>query len=116
VDHVIKHTEGGHSQMLVPDDQVAGRWSEVFIESRPGDMLLFHPYLIHRSNINTSDKVRYSLVATYVNPMDERFKLSPLPQMVSYHSARCVNSGDESDNHLSGLKAGWGSGVTRFKD
>ena len=37
-------------------------YEEVHIQTSPGDVAVFHPAIVHRSNFNTSNKVRFSLV------------------------------------------------------
>lgn len=37
----------------------------VYVELEPGDALLFHPNLLHRSAANLSDKARWSLISVY---------------------------------------------------
>ena len=36
-----------------------------YVELQPGDALFFHPNLLHRSEANTSDKPRWSLISCY---------------------------------------------------
>jgi ectoine hydroxylase-related dioxygenase (phytanoyl-CoA dioxygenase family) len=38
-----------------------------------GDILLFHPLLVHRSGINTSDKIRWTINFRFNNSMDKEF-------------------------------------------
>jgi ectoine hydroxylase-related dioxygenase (phytanoyl-CoA dioxygenase family) len=37
----------------------------VFVELEPGDMLFFHSNVLHRSDANTSDKARWSVISAY---------------------------------------------------
>ncbi len=73
--HHLERNPGGHEQMFIPDETVKGMFVEKFVEIDPGDVILFHPYMIHRSNHNSSKQVRYSMIASYANPFDKRFKL-----------------------------------------
>ena len=88
--HYIHKIKDGHEQMIIPDENVKG-FKERFIEIELGDILLFHPYLIHRSNQNFSEKVRYSIVASYASPYDKRFKGKEHKERTAYHNKRCKN-------------------------
>jgi hypothetical protein len=37
----------------------------VYVEIQPGDALFFHSNLLHRSEANTSDKPRWSIISCY---------------------------------------------------
>ena len=37
----------------------------VYVELEPGDALIFHPNLLHRSAANLSDRARWSLISVY---------------------------------------------------
>jgi ectoine hydroxylase-related dioxygenase (phytanoyl-CoA dioxygenase family) len=76
--------------MTIPDEQVK-HFEEKFIVINPGDVIFFHPLLIHRSNRNVSNRVRYTLIADYVNPFDPRFKVSNRSNYQKYHHERTAN-------------------------
>lgn len=88
--HHIEKVPDGHIQLYIADKEVTS-YEEVHIELNPGDVIFFHQYLIHRSNHNISNKVRYSLVASYVNPFDKRFSITDTSERREYHRKRCVN-------------------------
>jgi len=89
IPHTIEATEGGHTQMHVPPDRIDGDFKEIHIEIDAGDILLFHPVLLHRSNVNISQMVRYSLVASYVDWTDSRFRITTPEDRLQYHRDRC---------------------------
>ena len=37
----------------------------IYVELQPGDALFFHPNLLHRSEANTSDRPRWSIISCY---------------------------------------------------
>ena len=55
----------------------------VYVEINAGDALIFHSNLLHRSEANTSDKARWSLIAVYNRssnvPYNEPSKSSTVP-------------------------------------
>lgn len=88
IQHVVRPREGGADEMIVPDEQV-DRSAEMFVEIAPGDAILFHPDLLHRSNPNQSEFYRYSIVCTYVDPFDPAFRLEDRQTMRQWHLDRC---------------------------
>jgi ectoine hydroxylase-related dioxygenase (phytanoyl-CoA dioxygenase family) len=90
-DHVLERVKGGHEQKRIPDAAVPQGLKEWHAELELGQAVLFHPHLIHRSNKNSSEAVRYSLVAAYTNPYDKRFEMAPEKERIEFHRRRCVN-------------------------
>lgn len=90
IPHFLHKTEGGHEQKYIP--MPSSKHKEEFIKLNPGEAILFHKHLIHRSNYNVSDKVRFTLVAAYVNPLDEKFHLEDEATIAAYHRSRCMNA------------------------
>ena len=88
IQHHIDQVPDGHKQMILKDEEVT-HFEEKIIELNPTDILLFHPLMIHRSNNNVSKKVRYSLVSTFVNPYDPRFRRMTKQEKRDYHESRC---------------------------
>ncbi len=67
---------------------------KVTIDAEPGDVVLFSPYLIHKSNHNQSNKVRYSLTSHYVDPHDPNFELLDDNELIRKNRLRCENAND----------------------
>ena len=88
--HYIEKNEAGHEQRFIPNEFVKDKFEEKFIELEPTDIILFHPYLVHRSNPNVSKYVRYSLIASYANPYDPRFRIANIKERGDYHRNRCL--------------------------
>ncbi len=88
IQHHVDQVPDGHKQMIIGDEEVT-HFKEKIIELNPTDILLFHPLMIHRSNNNVSKKVRYSLVSTFVNPYDPRFRRMTKQEKHDYHESRC---------------------------
>lgn len=65
---IVKQTwdkpEGRHRQMFIDSDLIAAH-EQKSMELRVGQIVLFSPYLIHRSGINSSDEVRFTLIAAF---------------------------------------------------
>lgn len=76
--------------LIIPENAVR-HLEEKFIVIDPGDVIFFHPYLVHRSNQNRSNNVRYTLLADYINPYDPRFKAANRSTNKQYHWARTAN-------------------------
>jgi ectoine hydroxylase-related dioxygenase (phytanoyl-CoA dioxygenase family) len=56
--------EGRHRQMEI-DAGLVKSYEQMSIELKLGEIVLFSPYLIHRSGINSSDEVRFTLIGAF---------------------------------------------------
>jgi len=63
VNHGFSGEQVGADQVMV--DHALTIMEHVFVELEPGDALFFHPNLLHRSEANTSDKSRWSIISCY---------------------------------------------------
>lgn len=90
--HRIEKVPNGHEQKYLRDDDIKEKFELLKIELNPRDALFFHPYLIHKSNNNIGDSVRYSLVSHYLDPLtlDDNTDITDL-SFGEYHKQRCLN-------------------------
>ena len=51
------------------------KFNEMTIETKPGDVSFYDMNLIHRSGINVSKKIRFSIIARIFNPFHKKFKV-----------------------------------------
>jgi phytanoyl-CoA hydroxylase len=63
IEHGFAGEQVGASQHYV--DLALKTMPLVYVELAPGDALFFHSNLLHRSEANTSDKARWSLISVY---------------------------------------------------
>ncbi|MBC7949985.1 MAG: phytanoyl-CoA dioxygenase family protein [Chitinophagaceae bacterium] len=63
IEHGFAGEQVGASQHYV--DLALKTLELVYVELKPGDALFFHSNLLHRSEANTSDKSRWSLISCY---------------------------------------------------
>lgn len=63
----IEHNFAGEQQGADMDfvNQALDRFERVHVELEPGDILFFHPNILHMSEANTSDKPRWSMISAY---------------------------------------------------
>ena len=73
-------------------------FNKITVEINPGDVLLFHPNLIHKSNNNYSSNVRYTLTTHFIDPHDENFQLISANEAIKLNRKRCVNAKDFLDD------------------
>ncbi len=81
IEHGFAGEQIGASQHYV--DLALKTMPLVYVEINAGDALIFHSNLLHRSEANTSDKARWSLIAVYNRrsnePYNEPSKSSTVP-------------------------------------
>ena len=77
VDHVLVGDQAGADRERV--EQVLRRLPLVYLEMDPGDAVFFHPNLLHRSDRNTSDKPRWSMICCYNARHNDPYKDSNHP-------------------------------------
>jgi phytanoyl-CoA hydroxylase len=63
IEHGFAGEQVGASQHYV--DLALNTMPLVYVELEPGDALIFHPNLLHRSAANLSDRARWSLISVY---------------------------------------------------
>jgi ectoine hydroxylase len=63
IEHTLKGEQAGADQERV--NRILERLDVVHVEMEPGDTLFFHANLLHRSDQNTSDKPRWSMICCY---------------------------------------------------
>jgi ectoine hydroxylase-related dioxygenase (phytanoyl-CoA dioxygenase family) len=63
VNHGFAGEQVGADMVMV--DHALESMEHVYVELRPGDALFFHSNLLHRSEANTSDKPRWSIISCY---------------------------------------------------
>jgi ectoine hydroxylase-related dioxygenase (phytanoyl-CoA dioxygenase family) len=63
VNHGFSGEQVGADMVMV--DHALKTMEHVYVELQPGDALFFHSNLLHRSEANTSDKARWSLISCY---------------------------------------------------
>ena len=63
VNHGFAGEQVGADMVMV--DHALKTMEHVYVEIQPGDALFFHSNLLHRSEANTSDKPRWSIISCY---------------------------------------------------
>ncbi len=63
VNHGFSGEQVGADRVMV--EQALKTMEHVYVEIEPGDALFFHSNLLHRSEANTSDKPRWSIISCY---------------------------------------------------
>lgn len=88
--HYIEKVPDGHIQLYIKDEDIKRNYTLLKAEVSPSDIVLFHPYLIHKSNSNLSEKIRYSIVSHYINPENDNFYLEE-NLFIDINRQRCEN-------------------------
>ena len=78
IDHVLTGQQAGADTGRV--EEVLKRLPLVHVEMNPGDALFFHPNLLHRSDRNTSDHPRWSMICCYNARHNDPFKEAHHPR------------------------------------
>lgn len=60
------------------NDDIIQKYETKTLRMKKGQLMFFHPELIHRSNTNLTNTVRYSLVGMYHDATDENFEAPSL--------------------------------------
>ncbi len=99
IPHYLKQSEDGdYTTFFLKNDQInINKYKKITVDMSPGQALLFHPNLIHKSNTNNSNRVRYSLTAHILNPLDKSFKLMSYNEIIRLNRKRSINSDEFSD-------------------
>ncbi len=72
IDHVQTGDQAGADRARV--DEVLKRLPLVHVEMNPGDVLFFHPNLLHRSDRNASPDPRWSMICCYNARRNDPYK------------------------------------------
>ena len=78
VEHVLTGDQAGADPERV--DKALERLQLEFIEMEPGDTLFFHANLLHRSDQNTSDNPRWTMICCYNAARNDPYKESHHPR------------------------------------
>ena len=78
IDHVLTGDQAGADRERV--DEVLKRMPLVYVEMEPGDALFFHSNLLHRSDQNTSESPRWSMICCYNAARNDPYKDSHHPR------------------------------------
>ncbi len=100
IEHVLTGEQAGADQERV--NEILKRMELVHVEMSPGDTLYFHANTLHRSDQNTSDKPRWSMICCYNAARNDPYKEA--------HHPRYTKLTKVSDSEI--LKAG----EKRFSD
>ncbi|MDP6354653.1 MAG: phytanoyl-CoA dioxygenase family protein [Planctomycetota bacterium] len=61
-------------------DEILKRFEHCYVELEPGDVLLFHPNLLHRSDRNRSEHARWSMICCYNAKSNDPYKEAHHPR------------------------------------
>jgi hypothetical protein len=78
IDHVLVGDQAGADRARV--DEVLKVLPLVHVEMEPGDVLFFHPNLLHRSDQNRSNNPRWSMICCYNAARNNPYKESHHPR------------------------------------
>lgn len=78
IEHVLTGEQAGADQARV--NEVLKRLPLDYVEMRPGDALFFHSNLLHRSDQNTSDNPRWSMICCYNAKHNDPYEESHHPR------------------------------------
>ena len=81
INHVLTGDQAGADKERVEELlKRPERFPLVYVEMEPGDTLFFHPNLLHRSDQNTSDNPRWSMICCYNAKRNDPYKESHHPR------------------------------------
>lgn len=78
IDHAKNNEQAGADQERV--DEALRHMELVYVEMNPGDCLFFHSNVLHRSDQNTSDNPRWSMICCYNTRHNDPYKESHHPR------------------------------------
>jgi ectoine hydroxylase-related dioxygenase (phytanoyl-CoA dioxygenase family) len=83
----LDHQVAGEQAGIDPERLAAieKRLETVYVEMDPGDLLLFHPNSLHRSDRNLSDLHRWSMICCYNKATNDPYKDSHHPRYTPLH-------------------------------
>ena len=77
IDHTLTGEQAGADLERV--EQIQNREELVYVAMSPGDVIFFHPNLLHRSDQNKSDAPRWSMICCYNARSNQPYKESRHP-------------------------------------
>jgi hypothetical protein len=83
IEHVLKGDQAGADMERV--NEVLKRLPLEYVEMEPGDALFFHSNLLHRSDQNTSENPRWSMICCYNAKANDPYKESHHPRYTPLH-------------------------------
>jgi ectoine hydroxylase len=83
IEHVLKGEQAGADMERV--NEILKRFPLVHVEMEPGDALFFHSNLLHRSDQNTSENPRWSMICCYNAKGNDPYKESHHPRYTPLH-------------------------------
>lgn len=78
IDHILTGEQAGADTERV--SQVLERLPLEYVEMKPGDALFFHPNTLHRSDRNTSEHPRWSMICCYNARSNDPYKEAHHPR------------------------------------
>ncbi len=78
IEHILKGEQAGADMERV--NEILKRLPLVYVEMEPGDALFFHSNLLHRSDQNTSENPRWSMICCYNAKQNDPYKESHHPR------------------------------------
>ena len=69
----FSHSKKQSTQRQIKEKEL-DNFEEITIETKPGDVSFYDMNLIHRSGVNISKKIRFSIIARIFNPLHKKFK------------------------------------------
>jgi ectoine hydroxylase len=94
INHVTTGDQAGAEMEHV--NEALKRLDLVYVEMEPGDALMFHCNLLHRSDQNRSDNPRWSMICCYNAARNDPYKESQHPRytpLVKVPDAEIINAG-----------------------
>ena len=83
IEHILKGEQAGADMERV--SEILKRLPLVYVEMEPGDALFFHSNLLHRSDQNTSENPRWSMICCYNAKSNDPYKESHHPRYTPLH-------------------------------
>ena len=69
----FSHSKKRSTQRQIKEKKL-DNFKEITIETKPGDVSFYDMNLIHRSGVNISKKIRFSIIARIFNPLHDKFR------------------------------------------
>jgi ectoine hydroxylase-related dioxygenase (phytanoyl-CoA dioxygenase family) len=97
--HYIIQLSDRYINHCIPEDKIKNfsNYEKILLDLTPGDVLLFNHHLIHKTNTNRGNRVRFTISAHYINPFNENFKIFNEGDLQRHHESRCVNAKEYQD-------------------
>ena len=83
IHHELSGQQAGADPARV--QEILKRFELIYVEMEPGDVLFFHPNLLHRSDRNNSDHPRWSMICCYNAKSNNPYKESHHPCYTPLH-------------------------------